>query len=81
MVEYHIIERMHMSQAGFRSALIERDRTCVVIGLSARDCDISHCLRLSKGNEVNAFLPPDLSASKEYPSSTLTHSPDSEGIQ
>ncbi|KAF8798393.1 hypothetical protein BYT27DRAFT_7018030, partial [Phlegmacium glaucopus] len=41
----------HTSQEDFRAALIERDGTCVVTGESAVDCDASHCLPHSKGDE------------------------------
>ena len=46
----------HMSQAEFWSTIIERDKTCVETGLSARDCDASHCLPQSKGDEVCVSL-------------------------
>ena len=57
----------HTSQAEFRSTIVERDGTCVVTGDLAEDCDASHCLPYTKGDEVLFnFLLPDLSPFLTY---------------
>lgn len=53
----------HTSQADFKTALIERDGTCVVTGESPEDCDASHCLPYSKGDKVHSSLNHDITRS------------------
>lgn len=46
MYEWSMTE--YQTPGRIRTAIVERDGTCVVTGVSAEDCDASHCLPYSK---------------------------------
>ena len=47
------IDSVARSQQDFKQALIARDGTCIITGENADDCDASHCLPHSKGDQVH----------------------------